>query len=193
MDQLFLKFDQIKLLSPALKVHIQSILIRKVVKKGEVILREGQVAKYIYFIEEGIVRSVRTIEGKHRTAWIMKEGDIFLSVGSFFSQTPGKERIEALKDCILYCISYEQLEKIYEEFPEFDRHGRVILQYYYPLSEMRNEMRDQPAYDRFVFLMTHQPDLIGEVPDKLLASYLSMAPETFSVQKAKFAKRNKKK
>jgi len=52
MEQLFFKFDQIKLLSPALRAHIQNILIRKVVKKGDIILEKGQIAKFIYFIEE---------------------------------------------------------------------------------------------------------------------------------------------
>lgn len=193
MEQLFLLFHNIRPLSPELKDHIRSILIRKLVKKKEVILEEGQVAKYIYFIEKGIVRSVRTVEGKQKTIWIMKEGDLFVSVGSFFSQTPANEKIEALDDCILYCISFKQLDKIYKDFPEFDHHGRVILQYYYSLSEKRNEMRDQKAYNRFVFLMTHQPDLIGRVPDKLLASYLSMEPETFSNQKSKFANKGMKK
>jgi hypothetical protein len=41
--------------------------------------------------------------------------------------------------------------------------------------------------------MKHQPDLIGRLPQKLLASYLGMAPETFSAQKSKFANKNKKK
>src|SRR5882672_337995 len=193
MEQLFFKFDQIKLLSPALRAHIQSILIRKVVKKGDIILEKGQTAKFIYFIEEGVVRNVRVVEGKEKTGWIMKKNDLFLSIRSFFSQTPATERIEALKDCILHCISFEQLEKTYDDYPEFDRHGRILLQYYYQLGEERNEMRDQPAYNRFVYLMTHQPELVGEVPDYVLASYLSMEPETFSAQKGKFAQGNKNK
>jgi len=192
MDRLFLLFDNIRPLSPGLRAYIESHLVRRVLKKGEIILREGQIARHIYFIDEGIVRSFRYKKGKERTSWIMMKGDVFLSVGSFFSQTPSDEFIEALKDCVLYGITFEQLEKAYDEFPEFDRHGRKILTYYYELSEKRNKMREWPAYERFEFLMAHQPELIGQVPQKLLASYLGMAPETFSVQKSKFANKNKK-
>jgi len=192
MDQLFLLFDRICRLSDGLRIYIERHLKKKKIKKGEIILREGQVARHIYFIEQGIVRSYRYKKGKERTSWIMKEGDLFLSVGSFFSRTPARENIQAMKDCVLYYITHEQLETAYRDFPEFNLHGRRILQYYYELSEKRNEMREWPAYDRFEFLMAHQPDLIGKVPEKLLASYLGMAPETFSVQKSKFANKNKK-
>jgi len=192
MEELFEKFDKIKPLSPGLKSYILKALVRKELKKKEVILQEGKTARYIYFIEKGLVRSLKYKKGRHRTGWFMKEGDLFLAVGSFFTQSPSTETIEAMEDCILHYITFEQLEEAYREFPEFNLHGRVILQYYYQLSEKRNDMREQPAIDRFEFLMNDQPELVGRVRDKDLASYLAMAPETFSVQKSKFANKRKK-
>src|SRR5882757_610016 len=103
MKQLFLKFDMIKPLSPALREYIQSILVTKEFKKKDIILQEGQVSRYIYFIEKGLVRSVRYKRRNERTSWIMMGDDLFLSVGSFFSQTPAREKIEALEDCVLHC------------------------------------------------------------------------------------------
>jgi len=189
LEKLFEKFDKIKPLSPRLKAYILSILARKTYRKKDIILQEGTTARYIYFIEKGLVRSLKYKRGRQRTGWFMKENDFFVSVRSFFSQTPSVETIEAVEDCILYCISFKQLEEAYREFPEFNLHGRVILQYYYQLSEKRNDMREQPAIDRLEFLMNDQPELVGRVRDKELASYLGMAPETFSAQKGKFAKR----
>jgi len=193
MDQLFLRFDAIRKLSPDLKNYLLMKLVRKEVKKDDIILKEGEIARHIYFIERGVVRSFHYYRGKEKTAWIMKDGDFFVSVRSFFSQRPARETIEALEDCILYYITYEELDKAYKDFWEFDRHGRVIVTYYYELSEERNEMRELSAFERFKFLMEYQPDLIGRVPQKLLASYLGMEPETFSAQKAKFANKKKEK
>lgn len=191
MDQLFLRFDEIKPLSAELRERIQSILIKKIIQKKDILLREGDTARYIYFIEKGLVRGYRLKKGKQKTSWIMKEGDIFLSIRSFFSQKPSKDTIEALEECIIHYISHEQLEQLYAEFPEFNLHGRKILEYYYELSEDRYEMRDQPTIERFEFLMTYHPELITRVPDKILASYLNMTPENFSAQKSKFARRRK--
>jgi len=178
MEKLFEKFEKIRPLSPELKAYLLSVIVKKTYKKKDIILREGTTAKYIYFIETGLVRSLKYKKGRWRTGWFMKENDLFVSVTSFFSQAPSSETIEAVEDCILYCITAEQLEKAYRDFPEFNLHGRVILQYYYQLSEMRNDMREQAAIDKFKFLMTHQAELVGRVRDKHLASYLAMATAT---------------
>lgn len=189
MEQLFQKFDAIKPLSPALKNYIISLLKRKAYKKGQILVKEGEINKYIYFIEKGLVRSVRYKNGNPRTGWFMKEGDFCLSVRSFFTQEPSPDTIETMEPTVVYYLTFEELQKAYRDFPEFNLHGRIILQYYYQLSEKRNDMREQRAFDKFTFLMDHQPELIGRVKDKDLASYLGMAPETFSLQKKKFARK----
>jgi len=186
MEQLFVLFDSIKVLSPELRAYIKSILVSRSVKKKEILLKEGQVARHIYFIEKGLVRSYRFKKGKERTSWFMKENDVCVSILSFFLQTPARETIEALEDCVIYYITYEELQKAYELFPEFNLHGRVILELYYQLSEKRNEMREMSTLGRFEFLMERQPELMGRVSQKLLASYLNMEPETFSHQKSIF-------
>jgi len=193
MDQLFLSFDRIRKLSPELRNYILTKLVRVEVKKKDIILKEGKIATHIYFIEKGVVRSFHYYKKKERTSWIMKEGDFFVAVDSFFSQTPASENIEAVEDCILQCITFDELDKAYELFWEFDRHGRVIVTHYYQLSEERNKMREASAFERFKFLMKYQSALLGRVSQKLLASYLWMAPETFSLQKSKFANKKKEK
>jgi CRP-like cAMP-binding protein len=194
MEQLLRWFDAIKSLSPELRSYLETALKPMKVKKGDIILQEGKIARYIYFIEEGLVRSFKYIDGHERTGWIMKTGDIIVSVRSFFSQTPAKETIEALEPCLLHYISFNELKKAYDVYPEFDRHGRIITTHYYVLSEERNEMREQPeAKDKFEFLMNNQPELIGKVLDKHLASYLGMSPEHFSQQKSNFKNQGKQK
>jgi len=192
MEQLFLLFDHIQRLSDPLREYLLSVLRRKEVKKKEIILERGKVSKYIYFIEKGLVRAVRHEHGRERTAWVMMEGDIIVSVESFFQEEDSTETIEALEDCVLHCISRKELYDAYRLFPEFNLHRGVILEKYYPLSEARNRMRLKKARDKFEELMTRQPELIGRVKDKILASYLGVTPGTFSLEKKRFANRLKK-
>jgi len=193
MEELFRLFDFIHPLSPELKDYLISLLTPLSYRKKSVILEEGQVADRIYFIERGLVRSVRFEKGKEKTAWIMKEGDVMLSVESFFGQIPSLERIEALEDCELQSITHGQLYEAYLKYPEFNLHRAVILEKYYPQSEARNRMRQMKARDKFEYLMMTQPELITRksVSDKLLASYLGVTPGTYSLQKSRFANRNK--
>lgn len=193
MERLFVLFDRFKPLSPDLKAYILSVLKKKECKKKTVLLQEGNIAKAIFFIDKGLIRSFRHEKGREKTPWIMKAGDIFVSISSFFTQTPALESIEAIEDCVLYYITFDELQYAYEKFPKFNLHGRLILQYYYKLSEDRNSMREQSARYKFEYLMTRDTDLVGRVQDKYLASYIGVTPSTFSLQKRLFAKRNRKK
>ena len=188
MEPLFHLFDTIQPLQPELKEYIQAHLKRKEVSKSETILQEGQISRNIYFIEKGLVRSFRHYKNKDKTIWLMKENDIFLSVGSFFSQKPAIETIEALEDSILHSITFHQLQFAYKHYPAFNLHRAIILEKYYELSEGRDHMRTRANSEKYQYLMDHQPELIGRVHDKYLASYLGLARSTFSQEKVRFAK-----
>lgn len=188
METLFDLFNQIAPLSENLHEYIQTTLKRKEVRRKTALLDEGQTAKHICFLEQGLVRGYYSYKEKEYTSWLMKEGDIFLSVQSFFFQEPSEEMIETLEDSIIYFITYDQLQFAYSKFPEFNYHRAAILENYYAQSERRHKMRTKPALDRYKYLMSHHSDLIGRLPDKYLASYLGVTTGTFSYEKGRFAK-----
>ena len=111
----------------------------------------------------------------------MKEGDVIISVESFFRQSVSKEYIQALDDSIVHYITYNELNFAYRSFPEFNFIGRVLTERYYTLSEQRlHAIRMQKARDRYDYLMANHPELILRVPSKFLASYLGITEVTFS-------------
>lgn len=121
------------------------------------------------------------IEEKDVSSWFMKEGDVIISVESFFQQTASYESIQALEDCTLHYITYDELQFTFRNFPEFNFIGRVLIERYYTLSEQRlYSMRLQRSYDRYLYLMEHHSDLILRVPSKFLASYLGITEVTLS-------------
>jgi CRP-like cAMP-binding protein len=187
MEELFRLFKTIQVLNPALKKYILSALEPKEFNKGEFILKDGQVARHIYFIKKGLVRSYRLKKNREETLWFMKEGDIMVSVESFFPQLPATEFIQAMEHALLHRISYDQLQEAFTRFPQFNLHGRVILEKYYIQSLQRENMRRKQAFEKFKHLMRTQPELVDRVPDKYLASYLGVTPGTFSYQKRKHA------
>lgn len=153
------------------------------------IQHEGQISDYILFIEKGLVRCFRDDNDREKTLWIMKENDIIMSVESFFTRQPAQEYMETLEPCILHGIRYKELQHAYTHYPQFNRHGRVILEKYYVQSLQRESMRQKPAYDRYEYLMRNQPELVGRVPDKYLASYLGISLSSFSYQKSAYRNR----
>ena len=109
----------------------------------------------------------------------MKEGDVSVSVESFYDQTKSYESIQALEDSELYYIGFQELEFIYREFAEFNVTGRLLAIRYLKLSTRQLYcIRMRSARERYDWLMKDSPDLVLRVPVKYLASYLDITNDT---------------
>ena len=184
MTELLTYLHEIYPLSEPLKEYLSEKLIRKEIPKKDFILKKGRVCEDIYFIEKGLVRCYHIDENekdeKEITDWFMSERDVIISVESFLEQTPSEEYILAMEDCILYSISFKELEYAYETFRDFNIHGRKITGTYYLQSIKREKYLKKPAPERYKFMMDHQPQLILRVPSKYIASYLGIDEATLS-------------
>ncbi|HYJ38540.1 MAG TPA: Crp/Fnr family transcriptional regulator, partial [Chitinophagaceae bacterium] len=110
-----------------------------------------------------------------------KEGDLICASVSFFSGQPSQYAIEALEPVTVYSISRENLEELYGLSPRIARIARLVITNLY-LDKERWE-QDHIQYDirqRFVNFVHNNADLIQRVPQKYIASYLNIKPETFS-------------
>lgn len=181
MEELLKMLNSIHPLSNALIEYLATNLKTKLLKKKDFLLKKGHISKDICFINKGLLRCFYMIDDKEVSSWFMKEGDVIISVESFFKQCESFESIQALDDCVLYYITYSELQFTYRNFPEFNFVGRVLTERYYTLSEQRlYSMRMKKAQDRYGYLMEYHPELIQRVPSKFIASYLGITEVTLS-------------
>lgn len=186
MERLIYYLESIYPLSDGLKKYLLDHLKVRQLSKKQYLLRAGHVSRYIYFIETGLLKCFYMSNNIEVCSWFMKEGDVIISVESFFTQKPSYEAIQAIEDCELYFIEYNELQFIYRNFPEFNFVGRVLTEKYYTLSEQRlYSMRMQRASERYQYLLDHFPELIKRVASKYLASYLGVTEVTLSKIKCK--------
>jgi len=189
MTGLFSYLHSISPLSETLRQHLQQIVKRKELARKEHLLQAGQVCKSIWFIERGLLRCYTARESGEVCSWFMKEGDVCMSVESFFLQQSSLENIQAMENTELYSIEFEELQQIYREFPAFNITGRVLLEKYYLLSEQRlTAMRSRRAPERYRWLGEHSPELLQRVPAKYLASYLGITEVMLSNIKGRRSK-----
>ena len=181
MRELLSLLNSIHALSDGLQMHLSEILTPKQLAKKDYLLKAGHVCRRISFIQHGLLRCFYMKDQHEVSSWFMREGDVIVSVESFFNQTQSYEYIQALEDCTVYSINHQQLEDIYKQFPEFNFVARVLLQKYYNLSERRlYSMRMQSASERYDYLIEHHPELVLRVSAKYLASYLGITEVTLS-------------
>jgi CRP-like cAMP-binding protein len=181
MDKFLQSLNLIYPVSPDLHEHLLDKLKLVILPKKGFLLKEGRICKNIYFINKGLARCFYIKEDKEVSSWFMKEGDLIISVESYFKQQPSYENIQAIEECELFSLSYEELHVIYHKFPEFNFIARVLTEKYYTLSEQRLfSLRMQRASERYAHLMNHFPEIIQRVPSTFIASYLGITLETLS-------------
>lgn len=181
MTELLKFLASIHPVSEELKQQLTETLREKHLAKREYLLKAGHVSRNICFIAKGLLRCFYIKDEHEVSSWFMKEGDVIVSVESFFQQKESYESIQAIEDCSLYYITYDELQYLYRHFPEFNYTGRVLVEKYYMLSEQRlYSLRMQRSQERYEYLLNNHRDLVLRVPLKYLASYLGIQEETLS-------------
>lgn len=181
-DKLIRSLSLIAPLSAELQEAFSNYVTEDSYPKKHLLLKEGQVAKRIYFIKEGFARAFYfTKNTKECTAWFMGEGDLMISVYSFFTQQAAVENIELLEDSIIQSMTWKQLQAIYADFKYFNYIGRIITEKYYIQSEERAILlRTLTAKERYELLLNTHPNIFQKAPLGQIASYLGISQETLS-------------
>jgi CRP-like cAMP-binding protein len=192
MEQLIAILKLFGPMSAGLEAHLRKIIRKTTYKKGDIILPMGDICDQIFFIESGIVRSFWLKEGKEMSKWFMFPGDIVIAVISWHRRTPSNEQHVALDDCVCWGLSYAEIEQTYDDYREFDRHGRRIEgEYYSRLQEHMDDINNMSALERYTILMDKNPELVSLIPYKYLNSYLGVKTRTLTKIKKQYTDNKK--
>jgi CRP-like cAMP-binding protein len=169
-------------LSSSCDRHLRAELISESHPKKELLLKVGQTARKIYFINKGFARAYYyTKEGRECTCWFMGRGDLMISVHSFYTQQPAQENIEILEEAELLSLKWSQLQTLYADHPEFNYTGRRLTEKYYLMAEERAILlRTLTATERYERLLQTYPGISQKATLGQIASYLGISPETLS-------------
>jgi CRP-like cAMP-binding protein len=156
------------------------ITIRKYAKK-QVITEEGEIENYFNFIVKGLARKYYRRGKEEINTQISFESHIIHSQESFHSRTPSEYVVESIEPTTLVSITYDNLEKIYARSGKMEHLGRLIITYTMVIKDRwQMQLVMRTPRERFIHFVNHNPELLQRVPQKYLASYLNIKPETFS-------------
>ncbi|WP_298738108.1 Crp/Fnr family transcriptional regulator [uncultured Chitinophaga sp.] len=148
---------------------------------GEVVLREGDVCRYIYFIVKGGLRAYMLRGIKEYTTWCMLENDLATAADSFFLQIPAREYIEASEYTEVICLSYEDYSLLCDAFPVFQKMVLKLLgQYYAKFYQRAVDLVALTKEERYRHLIEKEPELARRLQLTHIKSYLNMSQASLS-------------
>jgi CRP-like cAMP-binding protein len=141
----------------------------------------GEVATTFYFVLKGISRRYFYRGKQEVITHLIKEGGMMGSVISFLTGQPSRYALETIEPVTAYSLSKKDLDELYSMDKKWEKFGRKIITAFF--LQVENQILDNIRYstkERFINFMKHNPELVLRVPQKYLASYLEIQPETFS-------------
>ncbi len=150
-------------------------------RRGKLLLKAGEICEHIYFIKKGAVRGYIKEGKKDITTWITAENEVVSSISALDVRVPAVENMQAIENCELLAITYDDFQNLYIKFPEFNIVARKVLQKYYQDAEERAFIaRLTNAENKYRLFNTRYGHLVNRIPLKYIASFLGITLETLS-------------
>ena len=149
--------------------------------KKTIIVQEGEIDNYLNMVVKGLVRKYVRVKNSDLTLQLATEGHVVHSEISFLTRKPSPVFIETLEPTILVSLRYDKMEEALDKFPQGERLGRLILSGMFIKKDENHYARlSKSVRERFFDYVKNHSHMLQRVPQKYLASYLNIKPETFS-------------
>ena len=167
---------------PVPKLNPSTIgFVRHEVKNGAYWLREGERCQHIAFIERGMFRHYRLMDGREITRWISLENGYCTSLASFVHYRTSEENIVAIQPTIIWQLRRDDWLRLQDQHPIFKDYWIKVLEYLYSCFEDRVwSLLSSDAPGKYDYLANRYPELIRNVPQKYLAEMMGVAPRHLS-------------
>lgn len=167
------------------KNAIAPLDIFRSVKKGTILLEEGQKSNESYFVLQGCIRTYYIIDGEEKTTAFYTEMEA-LSPYCVVSKTPSQYYVSCIEDTILTVSNTDMEAEINGKFPRFETLCRILSEQLLAKERIDfDEFKTSLPEQRYLNLLQKRPDLIKRVPQHQLASYLGIKPQSLSRLRAR--------
>ena len=166
-----------------LDTDLEAILSRfrpHTIKKGKLLIRQGQVVSDYYFVVNGGLRIYIETSERQVTGWIALEGDFFTELSSLKQEVPTKFNIHAIEHTELLLVSKTEMDLLYQTYPLWQQFGREIWEdAFLKVVDGILSYQTLTAEERYLIAM-EKSELLQRVPLKDLSTYLGVTPNSLS-------------
>ena len=152
------------------------------VAKKQHLLKEHEICRNMYFVENGCLRMYFINEkGTEQITQFAIENWWIADYMSFDRQSPSQFYIQAIENSEVFFVEHHTLEQLLNELPQLEKYFRLMLQKAYAASQLRVKylysLSKEESYQQFI---TGFPGFTQRIPQYMLASYLNFTPEYLS-------------
>ena len=168
--------------------RVASLFTKKVYAKGTEIFSAGEIHENIYYVSEGIFRMYMIdTEGKdiiwglnyHQQDEVL---DPFSAdYVSYLTQRESDIFCEALCDCVVYVVKFEDLDRLYESGLKWMKLGKIISDsQIVTLIERTKMMSRLTSKEKYLLMQNVAPMYERVLPDYQFATVLGITPQSLS-------------
>ncbi len=150
-------------------------------KRNEYLKVKGSIDTNLYLVVSGSLRIFVVDDIEEHTIRFGYQNNFVAALDSFISEKPSGLYIQALKKTVLKVISKKDFMKLIDASTENRKLWEVILgNLILQQMERERDILTSSPWERYQKVLSRSPQLFQEVPNKYIASYLRMTPETLS-------------
>jgi CRP-like cAMP-binding protein len=156
--------------------------VQKKVRKRQFLLQEGDVCKHLAFVNSGCLREYTVDQrGDEHIIQFAIEGWWISDLTSFLSGNPSSHNIDALQDSEVLLLDKSARESLFDSVPRMERFFRLLLEANYVATHKRiNDALSASAEERYLTFINTYPQLVEQIPQNQIASYLGITPQSLS-------------
>lgn len=171
---------------------LSSYIQTKEFKKGDYLLREGEICSMTFFVEKGLLRFYGlNANGKEHILQFASENWLVSDRGSVYFNEPSHYYIDAIEDTLVVLVDDALVEKIStmsNTYPK--KNERLLHNHIRQLNNRISLLLGATAEERYLHFVQLYPDVMLRVPQWMVASYLGITPESLSRVRKSLATRN---
>jgi CRP-like cAMP-binding protein len=192
-ELLWKKVNEIVLLTEEEFAYLQTLFVRKTLRKRQYLLQEGDVCKYQAFVEKGILRSFTVDEkGSEHILQFASEGWWMADLSSFLTDEPSVFNMEALEDAEVLLIDKSSWNLSMQKIPQLEHYFRILVQNHLIATQKRlMQSLTESVESKYLRFAKTYPLCVQRVPQHMIASYLGVSRETLSRLRKQMAGRAK--
>jgi CRP-like cAMP-binding protein len=184
-DKLFEFISKYITLNEEERNAIISLDLFRSVKKGTILLKEGQKSMDGYFILKGCIRKYYLIDGEEKTTDFFTEME-GLTPHCVINNSPSEYFISCVEDTLLTIANPSLGVEMNTKFPKFEIMCKLLSEELLAKQQINfDEFKTSSPEQRYLNLVQNRPDLIQRVPQHQLASYLGIKPQSLSRLRAR--------